>query len=80
MFQWHFIRSSRIIRFGCTVKLKCLLMKPTHDDIIDAKEVYIQKSFRRYKVKLEVLLGSYLHLYCVVEISNFMYWPIVLKR
>ena len=55
-------------------------MKPTHDDIIDAKEVYIQMSFRRYKVKLEVLIGSYLHLYFVVEISNFMYWPIVLNR
>ena len=54
-------------------------MKPTHDDIIDAKEVYIQMSFRRYKGKLEVLIGSYLHLYFVVAISNFMYWPIVLQ-
>ena len=27
-------------------------MKPTHDDIIEAKEVYIQLSFERYKVKL----------------------------
>ena len=25
---------------------------PTHDDIIEAKEVYIQQSFRRYKGKL----------------------------
>ena len=37
------------------LKLKCLLPKPTHDDIIDSKEVYInyiQQSFGRYKGKL----------------------------
>ena len=34
-------------------------MKPTHDDIIDAKEVYIQMSFRRYKGKLEVLIDIF---------------------
>ena len=33
-------------------KLKCVLMKPTHDDIIEAKEVYIQLSFERYVGKL----------------------------
>ena len=27
-------------------------MKPTHDDIIEAKEVYVQLSFVRYKGKL----------------------------
>ena len=27
-------------------------MKPTHDDIIEAKEVYIQLSFGKYKRKL----------------------------
>ena len=32
--------------------LKCLLMKPTHNDIIEAKEVYSQLSFGRYKGKL----------------------------
>ena len=32
-------------------KLKCLRNKPTHDDIIEAKEVYIQQSFGRYKGK-----------------------------
>ena len=31
---------------------KCLLMKLTHDDIIEAKEVYIQLCFERYKAKL----------------------------
>ena len=31
------------------LKLKCLLKKPTHDDIIEAKEVYIHPSFGRYK-------------------------------
>ena len=34
------------------LKLKYLLKKPTHDDIIKAKEFYIQLSFERYKVKL----------------------------
>ena len=34
------------------LKLKCLLKKPTHDDIIKAQEVYIQQSFGRYKRKL----------------------------
>ena len=34
------------------LKLKCLLKKPTHDDIIEAKEVDIQQSFGRYKGKL----------------------------
>ena len=34
------------------LKLKCLLKKPTHDDIIKAMEVYIQLSLGRYKRKL----------------------------
>ena len=33
-------------------KLKFLLKKPTPDDIIEAKEVYIQQSFGSYKGKL----------------------------
>ena len=33
------------------LKLKCLLMKSTHDDIIDAKEVCSQLSFERSKGK-----------------------------
>ena len=31
------------------LKIRCLLKKPTHDDIVEAKEVYIQESFGRYK-------------------------------
>ena len=34
------------------LKLKCLLKKPAHDDIIEAKEVYIKQSFGRYIGKL----------------------------
>ena len=34
------------------LNLKCLLKKPTHVDIVEAKEVYIQQSFGRYKGKL----------------------------
>ena len=38
---------------GVQLELKFLLrMKPTHHDIIEAKEVYIQLSFESYKVKL----------------------------
>ena len=40
---------------GLAVQLKLfkvLLMKPTHDDIIEAKEVNIQMSFERYEGKL----------------------------
>ena len=34
------------------LKLKCLLRKPTQDDIIEAQEVYTQQYFGRYKRKL----------------------------
>ena len=34
------------------LKLKCFLVKLTHDDIIEAKEGYIQQDFGRYKGKL----------------------------
>ena len=34
-------------------------MTPTHDDIIEAKKVYSQLSFERYKVKL--MLRTLLH-------------------
>ena len=38
------VRSSALV---VHLKLKSLLMKPTHDDIIKAKEVYSQLSFER---------------------------------
>ena len=31
--------------------VKCLLKKPTHGDIVEAKEIYIQLSLERYKGK-----------------------------
>ena len=34
------------------LKLKCLLKKPTQDDIIEAKEFYIPFFCERYKGKL----------------------------
>ena len=40
------------------LKLKCLLKKPTHDDIIEAKEFYLQLSFERYKRKLVLRFWS----------------------
>ena len=37
----------------CTIQTKVLdEIKPTHDDIIEAKEVYIQLSFEKYEGKL----------------------------
>ena len=35
------------LRLVVQLKLKCLLKKPTHDDIIEAKEFYKQLSFER---------------------------------
>ena len=53
MFQWlNSYGANNVVEFSCKVKLKCLLKKPTHDDIIDAKEFYIQLPFERYKGKL----------------------------
>ena len=37
---------------GVPLKRKFLLMKPTHDGIIETKEVYIKQHFERYKRKL----------------------------
>ena len=37
------------------LKLKCLLKKPTPDDIIEPKEFYMHLSFERYKLKLVLL-------------------------
>ena len=55
MFQWlklyEAITSSSLV---VQLKLKCLLKKLLHDDIIEAKEVYIQLSLLsdRYNRKL----------------------------
>ena len=52
-FQWlnsfEAVMSSSLI---VQLKLKCSKKKPTHDEIIKAKEVYIQLSFEIYKGKL----------------------------
>ena len=37
-----FIQSSKVINFTVQLKLKCLLMKPTRDDVIKANAVYSQ--------------------------------------
>ena len=38
--------------FSCTIKTKVFAEGPTHDDIIEANDVYIQQSLGRYKGKL----------------------------
>ena len=48
--------------FGAQLKLKFLLMKPTHDDLFKAKKFYIQLSFERYKAKF-MLRNSSLSVY-----------------
>ena len=51
------------------LKQKCLLRKSTHDDIIEAKEVYIQQSYGRYKGKLvlrNLSLLVYIQIYKMV--------------
>ena len=53
MFKWlNSYRANNVVEISCAIKLKCLLKKPTPDDIIEAKEVDIQQSFGRYKGKL----------------------------
>ena len=42
-------------------------MKPTHDDIIEAKEVYSQLSFERYQGKLMLRNLS-------PSVYNYLYW------
>ena len=49
------IKSSGLV---IQLKLKCLLMKLTHDDTIKAKEVYIQLSFERYEGNLVLRILS----------------------
>ena len=44
--------ANNVVQFSCTFKTKVLLKKPTHDYIIEAKEVYVQQSFGRYEGKL----------------------------
>ena len=40
--KYEAVKSSGLV---VKLKLKCLLMKPTQDDIIEAKDVYSQVSF-----------------------------------
>ena len=44
--------ANNVVQFSCSIKTKVFAEEPTHDDIIEAKEVYIQQSFGRYKGKL----------------------------
>ena len=45
--------SSNVVELSFTyhINLKCRLKKPTYADVIEAKEVYIQLYFERYKGK-----------------------------
>ena len=44
---------NNVVQFSCIFKTKLFfLKKPTHDDIIEATDVYIQQSFVRYKGKI----------------------------
>ena len=53
MFKWlNSYEANSVVQFSCTFKTKVLLKKPTHDYIIEAKEVYIHESFGRYQGKL----------------------------
>ena len=53
MFKWlNSYEAHNVVQFSCTFKTKVFAKNPTHDDIIEAKEVYIQQSFGKYKGKL----------------------------
>ena len=50
MFKWlNSYGTNNAVQFSCTFKTKLFAEEPTHDDIIEEKEVYIQSSFGRYK-------------------------------
>ena len=70
MFKWlNSDGANNVVQFSCTLKLMCLLKKSFHDDIIKAKEVYIQQSFGRYKGKL-VLRNSSPSVYFEMHIDS----------
>ena len=55
MFKWlNSYGANNVVQFVVHLKLMCLRDKPTYDDIIKAKEVYIQLSFGRYMGNLSV--------------------------
>ena len=65
---------------GVQLKLKFLLMMPTHEGIIEAKEVYIKLSFERYKVKLlqrnlsPSVYSLYMQLVNLLVFTNFSFY------
>ena len=53
MFIWlNSYGAINVVQFSCTIKTKVFAKEAIHDDIIKAKEFYIQQSFGRYKGKL----------------------------
>ena len=53
MFKWlNSYGAKNVVQFSCTFKLKCLQKKPTQNNILKAKEFYIQLFSERYKGKL----------------------------
>ena len=49
MFKWlNSYEANNVVQFSCTFKTKVFAEEATQDDIIEAKEVYIQQSFGRY--------------------------------
>ena len=53
MFKWlNSYGANNVVQFSCTIKTKVFVEEANYDDIIEAKEVYIQQSFGRYKGKL----------------------------
>ena len=53
MFKWlNSYGANNAVQLSCTIKTKVFAEEATSDDIIEAKEVYIQQSFGKYKGKL----------------------------
>ena len=53
MFKWlNSYGANNVGQFSCTIQTKVFAEEATHDDIIVAKEFYIQLYFERYKGKL----------------------------
>ena len=53
MFKWlNSYGANNVVQFSCAIQTKVFAEKATHDDIIEAKEFYIQLYFERYEGKL----------------------------
>ena len=73
MFQWQqlceAITSSSLV---VQLKLKCWLIKPLHDDIIEAVVVYIQLSLERYNRKVVLRFKARQYSFNCITLKSYL--------